>query len=113
MNGSYRFAQPPAHGSMYLLTLPLIAVLRVAEQVVDRCEPRRDVVPVRLIRHVVAAERRREPAGSRQPPWLLALKCIVADARADGQPLERPGVLRVNPRSSFTYSKYASACCRP
>src|SRR6266404_830111 len=27
VNGSYRLAQPPAHGSMYLLTLPLIAVL--------------------------------------------------------------------------------------
>ena len=74
VNGSYRFAHPPAHGSMYLLTLPLIAVLALPNR--SYTAAKRGAMSVQFGWFGTSS---RQNAGvnrpaSRQPPRLVALK---------------------------------------
>src|SRR3989442_1028000 len=74
VNGSYRFAQPPAHGSMYLLTLPLTAVFE---------SPNRSYTALNrgdtLFQFGMSGILSRQNAptnrpAARHPPWISALK---------------------------------------
>ena len=73
---------------------------RVAEQVVDRAEPRRDVVPVRRGRDARRRPLADEPAarqGAAGPERVdLRLEVVPPGAGVDRQPVERPGVLHVD-----------------
>ena len=71
--------------------------LRVAEQIVDRADARRHVVPVRHVGDVGLAERRHEPAGGAAASLGLRVEVVVAEAGAEREPLQRPHVLRVDP----------------
>ena len=89
-------AQPPAHGSMYLLTLPLRAVLALPKRSYTAAMRGETLFQFGWSGDVVAAERRHEAAGVAAAALALGVEHVEADAGADGQPLQRPGVLRVD-----------------
>ena len=85
-------ASPRQH---VLADAPLERGLRVAEEVVDDGDTRRDVVPPGLVRCVISAECGGEAAGGAAAALALRIEHVEADARAHGQPVDRPRVLGV------------------